>query len=258
MTDSNKDQNEVDTSRMALWEHLDDLRKALIRVIIVLGLVTAVTYNYAEKLLYWLEKPLLDALPQEHRKLYFTGITDKFFVYLKASIYAAIAVGVPYLLWEIWRFVSPGLYSKERKLVLPFIFLGSLFFFLGCVFGYTVVIPYGYQFLVNFAPSASEVPLITLSDYFTVTLQLIMMMGIVFELPVVLMLLAKFGLIPQGFLSKFRGHAYVALAVVAGVVTPTPDAFTMLLVMVPLFILYEISIILVKWITKPVKDESQT
>lgn len=241
--------NEAQDPRKPLWEHLDEMRNALIRVFLVLGVGTCVTYNYAEKILFWVEKPLLDALPLENRKLYFTGITDKFFVYLKASIYAAVLIAIPYLLWEIWRFVSPGLYSKEKKMILPFIFLGTFFFVLGAAFGYTVVIPYGYQFLINFG-SSLEVPMISLADYFTITLQLILMMGVVFELPVALMILAKAGVIPKGFLSKFRGQAYVILAVVAAVVTPTPDAFTMLLVMIPFFALYEVSILLVKWVAR--------
>lgn len=253
--DPQNDEKEIEASRMALWEHLDELRRALIRILLVLSVVTCVTYHYAEKILFYLEKPLLNALPPENRKLYFTGITDKFFVYLKASIYAAIAITIPYLLWEIWRFVSPGLYSRERKMVFPFIFLGSVFFIIGCTFGYFIVIPYGYEFLVNFG-STAEVPLITLAEYFSITLQLLLMMGAIFELPVVLMLLAKFGMIPPGFLGKIRGQAYVGLAVLAGFVTPTPDAFTMLLVMIPLFLLYEVSVLLVKWVSSPNRNVS--
>lgn len=248
--DPQKEESKLEDSRMALWQHLQELRGGLVRILVVLSVVSCFTYRYAEKLLYWLEKPLLEALPPEHRRLYFTGITDKFFVYLKASIYAAIALTIPYLLWEIWKFVSPGLYSKEKKMVLPFILFGSFFFLLGGCFGYWIVIPYGYQFLVNFGSSA-EVPLITLSEYFTITLQLLMMMGAVFELPVVLMILAKFGVIQPGILRKVRGQAYIGLSVLAAFVTPTPDAFTMLLVMIPLFLLYEVSVLLVRWVAPP-------
>lgn len=251
--------SDLDSSRMPLWQHLDELRKSLVRSLLVLSVVTFFTYQYADKILEILEKPILDALPPESRKLYFTGVTDKFMVYLKAAIYSAVFVSAPFLLFELYRFVSPGLYKKERRMVIPFIFFGTFFFILGGVFAYYMVLPYGYQFLVNFGSSA-EVPLITLGEYFKLTLQLILMMGAVFELPVVLMLLARFGIVDAKLLSKIRPQAYMALSVVAALITPTPDAFTMVLVLVPLCLLYEVSYWMVRWTVKQAAkpDEEET
>ena len=241
-----KEEADLDATRMPLWEHLDELRTALIRVIVVLSVITLVTYNFADKILHVLEMPILAALPKDHQKLYFTGVTDKFMVYLKASIYAAIFISAPYLLWELWNFISPGLYKKERKMIVPFVFAGSFFFVLGGVFAYYLVLPQAYLFLVNYGSSA-EIPLITLGEYFKLTLQLILLMGVVFELPVVLMLLARFGIVNSSLLKKVRPHAYVALSVLAAVITPTPDSFTMILVLAPLCILYEVSYLLVRF-----------
>jgi sec-independent protein translocase protein TatC len=198
----------------------------------------------------------MDALPEGSKNLYFTGISDKFFIYFKVSIYAAIVLVSPYLLYEVWRFISPGLHRHEKRFVVPFLFLGSFFFALGIVFCYTLVIPYGYKFLLNFG-SPDEKAMITLTEYFKITTQLLLGMGLVFQLPVILMLLAKFGIVQTSLLTKFRGQSYVGLSVLAAFITPTPDAFTMVLVIIPLFLLYECSVILVRWVSKPKTEESR-
>lgn len=243
----------LDEKRMQLWEHLAELRGALVRSLVAISLGFCLTYTYIEPILKFLERPLFDALPPGERHLYFTGITDKFFIYLKISIYSSIALTSPYLLYEVWRFISPGLYQREKRFVLPFLFLGSFFFFTGVAFAYYLVIPYGYQFLLNFG-SPDEKAIITLTEYFKITTQLLLGMGAVFEIPVLMMLLARFGIIQDTVLSEHRGHAYIALSLLAAFITPTPDAFTMVLVLVPLYLLYETSILLVRWVGKP-KDE---
>jgi sec-independent protein translocase protein TatC len=127
-------------------------------------------------------------------------------------------------------------------------------FLLGISFGYWFVIPYGYKFLLEFG-GGSERPMLTMVEYFSITFQLLLAMGLIFELPVVMMLLGKFGIVDAKMLVKWRSHAFIGLSVVAAIVTPTPDAFTLLLVMFPLWGLYELSIWLVRWVSKPSASE---
>lgn len=239
--------SEMDPSRMPVWSHLEALRATLFRCLLILLVGTSITYFYSERVLYFLERPLFAVLPKEQAFLYFTGVADKFFIYLKVSIYSAIALCSPLLIYEIWKFVAPALYRNEKRFFGPFLLFGTGAFFTGMTFAYTVVIPTGYKFLLEFGPDR-ERPLITMNDYFSLTLQLLLAMGAVFELPVVMMLLAKFGIIQSHTLTKIRPQAYIALAILAAVVTPTPDAFTMVLVLVPLCLLYELSVVLVRWI----------
>lgn len=226
---------------MPLWEHLDELRSAVIRIIVVLGLVAALCFHYAEPIVRFLEKPLLDALPAGEKQLYFTGIADKFLMYFKVSLLTALAICSPYLLFELWRFVAPALYRHEKRVALPFLVLGSASFVAGLAFGYWVVLPYSYEFLINFG-SPTDKAIITLSDYFSLTTKLLLGLGLVFELPVCLMLLGALGIVTPELLVKHRKHAFVAAAVGAAIITPSPDAFTMVIVAAPLYLLFEVSI----------------
>lgn len=241
--------NTEEELRMPLWQHLDELRSAIIRVLLVLGVLVAILFNYSEHVVVLLEKPLLDVLPEGNRQLYFTGIADKFMIYIKVSIIAALAVGSPYILFEVWRFVAPALYKNERRLVLPFMLFGSLSFVAGIVFSYYVVMPYSYDFLINFGSSTDQA-IITLTEYFGMTTKLLLALGLVFELPAVMILLALLGVLEAGVLEKYRRYAVLAISVIAALITPSPDALTMLIVMVPLYLLYEVSIIGVRLVSK--------
>jgi sec-independent protein translocase protein TatC len=243
---SQERQDEIEESRMPLWEHLDDLRNCMIRSLIALFIGICVTWNYADKIVRFLEEPLLKILPPDNQKLYFTGITDKFMIYFKISLISAAALMAPYLLYQFWLFISPALYKNERRFFVPFTLLGSLSFILGLCFAYFIVIPYGYKFLIEFG-NPNDQAIITMTQYFDLTLKLMMAMALIFELPVIMILLAKFGIVRADFLRKYRRHAFLASSVLAAVITPTPDAFTMLIVMVPIYLLYEIGIVGVVW-----------
>ncbi len=249
MSSTENQTSPAENGRQPLWEHLDELRTRLIRVILASMVAGLVAYRYSDALVLWLEQPVLKSLPANQANLYFTGIADKFFAYVKISFIVGMCAVSPYLLWEIWGFISPALEKSERKFMLPFTVVGTLAFAIGLSFGYYVVLPTGYEFLVNFG-SPVEKPLITIAEYFTLTLKLLLAMGLIFEVPVVMAILAKFGIIRAGILRKFRRHSIVANAIIAAVITPTPDAFTMLLVMIPLCLLYELGVIAVAWIEK--------
>lgn len=247
--DAPEAEDPVEASRMPLWEHLDELRKRIIYCLLIVSAGTVVTYNFSTEIVRFLEQPLLVALPEGQSYLYFTGIADKFFIYLKVSVMAAALLTLPFLLHQVWLFIAPALYRNERRFLGPFLFCGSLAFLLGTTFAYYGVLPFGYKFLIDFG-SPQEKPIITLTEYFGLTLKLLFAMGLIFELPVVFVLLARFGILGSKTLTKWRRHAFVGNAILAAVITPTPDIFTMLLVLVPLTLLYEIGVLGVKFVEK--------
>lgn len=226
---------------MPLWQHLDELRGCLFRVITVLGIAVLVTFQFSEQLVFFLQKPLLEVLPDGAKQLYYTGIADKFVIYIKVSLLAAIAATSPYILFQIWKFVSPGLYQTERKLVIPFIILGTVSFLLGLAFCYFVLLPYSFQFLINFG-GTNDKAIITLSAYFGLTIKMLMGVGLLFEFPIVLLLLAFMGLVDAALLRKFRKHAIVVMLILSAIITP-PDVVSQFMVGVPLWILYELCIL---------------
>ncbi len=236
-------------ARMPVWEHLGELRSGLIRSLLVVLFGCVLCYNFIQPIMAFLEKPLLDVLPVGQAKLYYTGLTDKFMVYLKVCILSSVLLTSPYHLYEVWRFVSPALHRNEKRFLVPFLIFGTASFWLGLTFAYYVVIPYGYEFLIQFG-SSSEQAIITLTEYFSLTLKLMLALGIVFELPVALMLLGKFGIVDAKMLTANRRYALVASSVVAAVATPSPDAITMILVMIPLYLLYEAGIVGVRWVNR--------
>lgn len=235
------------SKQMPLWQHLDELRSSLIRSLIAILIGIVLTYSFSTPLIHFLERPLLNVLPNESAHLYFTGITDKFFIYVQISLLAAIILVYPYLMFEAWKFVSPGLKQKEKRFAIPFILFGTCAFIVGVAFAYYLVLPYGYRFLIEFG-SPSDKPIITLKDYFSLTLKMLVGIGLIFETPVVLLLLAKFDIVRKETLIKNRKIAFALSAVVAAVITPSPDAFTMILVWIPFYLLYELSIVGVRWL----------
>lgn len=234
---------------MPLTDHLGELRGILVKALICLLVTFSVAYYYSEVVVHFLTEPLLQILPSNEKFLYFTGIADKFIIYLKVSFMVAVVIALPYLLYLLWTFVSPGLYDKEKKLAAPFVFFATLSFLIGLAFAYYIVIPVGYKFLIQFG-SPNEKPMITLTEYFSLTLKLLIGVGAIFEMPVVLMLLGAFGIVSDSFLRKFRKQAILVNCILAAVITPSPDAFSMLLVAIPLCVLYELSIWGVRWTAK--------
>ncbi|NBX68442.1 MAG: twin-arginine translocase subunit TatC [Proteobacteria bacterium] len=243
------DPGEASAGAMPLWQHLDELRGILVKSFLALGMVFCVTYYFNESIIRFLEAPILSALPEGQKQLYFSGLADKFLVYLKVSFYASLVLTSPYLLKQVWNFIVPGLKENERQYAVPVLFMGSLAFLLGLAFAYFVVIPTGYRFLLNFG-GPNEKPLINVSDYFGLTIQLLLSMGVLFELPVIAFFLGKMGVIEVEWLKRFRPQAYLGLTVLAAFLTPTPDAFTLFLVLIPLILLYELSVQLIGWAHK--------
>jgi len=230
--------------RQPLSEHLEELRDLIVRALVATSVALVGTYTYCDVFLSLLQKPLMKYLPTDQQFLYFTGIADKFVVYLQVSLVMAVFLTVPYHLYLVWRFIKPALYERERKFVVPFLFLGTFSFAVGLAFAYFAVIPLGYEFLIGFGAtlSTSMRPMITITEYIPLTLKILAMVGLVFELPVVLMILGALGIVTPEMLKQFRRYAFMGLTMLAAVLTPSPDAFSMLVVALPLCVLYELSI----------------
>jgi sec-independent protein translocase protein TatC len=232
-----------------IWDHLGDLRGALIRILIVMGLGLVFTWIYSDYLVAFLQKPLLDIMPASKQHMYYTGIADKFMVYLQISVLASFALTLPYIFYQIWKFVSPALDKSQRRFAAPFIFFGTVSFLIGLAFAYYVLIPLSYKYLIQFGETPDEA-MITLTEYFSLTMKILLIAGVVFEMPMVMILLGRFGLVSHHLLKRYRRHAFLVIAVVASIVTPSPDAVTLGAVLVPLYLLYEISILGVRFTAK--------
>lgn len=221
-------------------EHLEELRSRLIVCFVAVGVGFVVSYFFKEKLFEWLMKPLTDVMG-EGDQLIFTNLPEAFFVYLKTAFLAGVMLAAPVILYEFWKFVAPGLYKKERKLLLPVVFLCSFFFIGGALFGYFIVFPYGFKFFLGFATEYIQ-PLPSMKEYFSLASKLLIAFGVVFELPLIVTLLSRLGFVSVGFLKKNRKYALLLFFAGSAMLTP-PDIITQIMMAFPLMLLYEISII---------------
>lgn len=181
-------------------------------------------------------------------------MAGQFSAHIWTSIWAGIIVGFPFIVYEFWKFISPGLYENERKLALRFIFTASMLFFLGVVFGYYIITPLSIRFLGGYAVSPDVVNQIDLSSYISIIRSTVLSCGVVFELPICIYFLARLGLISVEFMRSYRKHALIVVLILAAIITP-PDVMSQIIVSIPIMILYEISIYVVKFVTK---QETQT
>ncbi|MEZ7974105.1 MAG: twin-arginine translocase subunit TatC [SAR324 cluster bacterium] len=237
---------------MPLTSHLGELRKRLVHTLIVI----IVVFVGATSIEMELDQPILSAFraPLDARNipLVFLELTEPFFTYLRIGLYAALFLSFPYLLGQIWLFVRPALFSKERKAIWPFILLSYPLFVGGGLFGYFVVIPYGYDFFLGFE-NKYTLPSLSMASYLSLTIHLLFAFGLIFELPTVSFILTRFGIVNADWLRKNRKYSLVVIFIAAAILTP-PDVFTQTLMAGPLIILYEISII-VSQMAGSIKEE---
>ena len=232
--------------------HLEELRKRLVVCFIAIGIGFAVSYGFKEKIFEILTLPLIAAM-QEGDKLIFTGIPEAFFTYLKVAFLSGVMLAAPVILYEFWMFVAPGLYQKERRLLFPIVFLSSFFFVGGALFGYFVVFPFGFKYFLGFATEHIR-PLPSMKEYMSLSSKMLLAFGLVFELPLIITLLSRLGLISVAFLKKNRKYAILLIFIIAAILTP-PDAVTQILMAIPMMVLYEISIIGAKIFQRKPMDE---
>ncbi|MFL5302431.1 MAG: twin-arginine translocase subunit TatC [Anaeromyxobacteraceae bacterium] len=245
-------ENEVKAS---FWDHLTELRSRLVRALIAVAVGTALVGTYSEKLYRLLMLPVLQALPADQRALHYTSSLEPFFVYFKVAMYGGIFVAAPVVLHQVWQFIAPGLYKKEKKIVVPFLFFGTLLFYGGAAFCYFLVMPYAFPALFAIA-GADMRPILTMSEQLSLVLAMLLGFGIVFELPVIIAFLAMIGVVSASFLAKYRRHAVVVNVILAAVITPTGDPFNLALMAVPMIVFYEIGILLARILGKKPAPEA--
>lgn len=223
--------------------HLEELRKRLIASAIAAGIGFVVCYIFSEELFELLVIPLKKQMPAGDR-LIFTNLPEMFFIYLKTAFVSGILLVSPYIFYQLWLFIAPGLYKNEKKYVIPFVIFSTVLFAVGSLFGYFVVFPFGFKFFMGFANEYIQA-LPSVKQYFSFAIKLLFAFGIIFELPVVTFFLARMGLVTSDFLRKKRKYAILLTFVIGAILTP-PDVITQCMMAGPLIVLYEISIFIAK------------
>ncbi|MBR1882019.1 MAG: twin-arginine translocase subunit TatC [Muribaculaceae bacterium] len=253
---------------MSFWEHLDALRGVLVRIAVVVVAMALVLFVFmpdifdevilapcrGDFVLYRLFAHVTEGIPGVpqfttegfHVDLINIQLASQFFIHMSTSFWLALVLSFPVVLYFLWTFVAPALYEREKRGVRTAFVLGNLMFFLGVAVGYFVVFPVTLRFLADYHVSAMVPNQISLDSYMDTFLMLIFVMGVIFELPLVSWLLGVAGVLHRGFFARYRRHAIVALLILAAFITPTGDPFTLTIVFLPIYVLYELSALLVR------------
>ncbi len=256
-----------DKNTLTFWEHLDELRGSLIRAAVVtllcavaafflkdalFGIVLApkspdfVTYRLLEQVGEWVSGGIQPESSRFEVRLINTALTEQFVIHMKTAVYAGVLCASPYILYLLFRFVSPALYANERRYAVRMVGAGYVMFLTGTLLNYFLIFPLTLRFLGTYQVSVEVENAITLQSYMDTLLMMSLMMGIVFEIPVLCWLLARMGVLRAGFMRRYRRHAIVLILTVAAIITPTSDVFTLLMVGMPMWLLYESSIFIVR------------
>ncbi len=232
---------------MTFFEHLSELRKRIVNSLISIGIGAAIGWFVAPHFVNWIVKPMTDALTKAHLepKLVYSHPAGFLNLLITLSIYLGIVIASPWILYQIWLFVAPALYKHERSAITGFLFSTVFLFLAGIAFGYFISLPYVLRFLISF--QGPVVPLINVDEYFDLILMVLLGLGLVFELPVLIFFLSLFGIVTPKFLMKNFRYAILVIAILAAILTPTPDATTMLVFMAVLVALYFVGVA-VSWV----------
>ena len=230
---------ETELPKMSFLDHLEELRRRLLisSAAVVVGFF--VCWAFAEPIFALLQAPLTKFLPPGD-KLAYTRLTAPFFLYMKVAFFSGLFVAAPVILLQLWLFVAPGLYKRERMLAAPFIIFGTLFFILGGYFGYRFLLPATCSFFVETGKQFKQ--MVTVDDYFSFASTIILATGLVFETPIIIFFLARLGIVTPAFLMQKFKYAVVLAFVIAAIVTPTPDMVTQAALAVPMILLYLIGV----------------
>ena len=264
------EEEEAQEGAMSFWDHLEVLRWALFRsacvlAVIMVGTFIAMPYIFDRFILAptnndfftyrWLNaigRGIVKLSPDFDVQIININVASQFMTHISTSISLAAVIAFPYFIWEIWRFIEPALFEDEVKHLKPAFFGGTVMFYIGCAIGYALVFPFTFRFLVEYNLSPSITNQINLQSYIDNFTMLILVMGIVFEMPLLAWLLGLLGILKKSFLREYKKHAVVVLLISAAIITPSGDPFTLMLVFIPLYVLYELSILVVK--DKPKKE----
>jgi len=232
------EQEKKKPNNMPFLDHIEELRKRLIKGIVSIVILAIISFAFADYVFKFLTIPLGEV------QLHFTEITGSFYAYLKISLFTGMFLALPIIFYQLWKFVGPGLYAQEKKVVLPMAFFSTILFLGGSSFCFFIVLPFALNFLISYGEEVMN-PIITVSSYISFSSLLIISFGLAFQLPVIGYFLGKIGIVTGKGLCKGRAYAVVAFLIGAAILSP-PDVFTQILLAGPLYLLYEITIIIVK------------
>jgi sec-independent protein translocase protein TatC len=227
---------------MGFLDHLEELRKRLVYSIIAVAIGFCVCWKFAERIYAVMQRPIMEALQHNglSAKLVYLNPTEPFNLYLKVGGMAGLFIASPFVLYQIWCFISPGLYRNEKRYVFPFMFSTVALFIAGGYFGYKVVLPQALVFLIGYGKDFQ--PMITLSEYSSLFLTIIVGLGVIFEMPILVFFLALMGIVSAGWMWKNIRYAILLIFVIAAIITPTPDILNMCIFAAPMVALYVLSI----------------
>ena len=258
---------------MSFWEHLDVLRASLIKIAITTVLCGIVAFLFKKEVFSVILAPKSDSFityrlfshiaewptgtgnPAFSVQLINTGLAEQFVIHMKTSVYIGFLLSSPYTLYLLFHFISPALYENEKKYSLRVVGSGYVMFILGVLLSYFLIFPLTFRFLGTYQVSSDVANMITLQSYMGTLLMMSILMGIVFELPVLCWLLGKLGILSAGFMRRFRKHSVIVILIISAIITPTSDIFTLSLVALPIWMLYEVSILIVGKSKGNKKDE---
>ncbi len=258
----NDDDEDIEQSAAPLIEHLTELRNRLIKAVVAFVVCMIFAFMVASPIFNFLANPIVNILKinDQAPDLIFTGLQQGFMVNIRISLFGGFILSFPYISFQMWKFVAPGLYKDEKKAFLPFLIASPLLFLLGAAFAFYIVMPLAFDFFLGFQQKNEDLSdlvgityLGTINEYLGLTMKFIIAFGLCFQLPVLLTLMGKAGLISSEALAKSRKYAVVGILVLAAIVTP-PDVITQIILFTVVYALYEISVILVKWVEKKKKE----
>lgn len=226
-------------AEMPISGHLQELRSRLIKSVLIISLFFGAAFYFSDHLLYLLKRPL-------HAELVFLSPAEAFWADLKISLFVGFLAALPVILYELWQFVAPGLLPNERGYLFPFLICSTLLFFAGMAFCYLFALPFALDFLIDYGRRSGITPQISVSMYIDFNLKFLLGFGLVFELPLVMLFLSRMGLLTPAFFTQNRKYAVLLAFLVAAILTPTPDIFNQCLMAIPLIVLYEVGIIIVR------------
>jgi sec-independent protein translocase protein TatC len=246
----------IDLPGMSLLEHLEELRKRIILSLIGVGVGFLICWHFAEIIYSYVQQPVTKALEANKMptKLVFLNPTEPFELFIKTGIVAGIFVASPFVLYQVWMFISPGLYRHEKRYVLPFMFSTVFLFLAGGLFGYKMVFPAALTFLIEQGKQFQ--PMITVSEYTDLFMAVILGLGVVFELPIIIFFLALFGIVDAGFLWRNFRYAILIIFLLAAILTPTTDILNMCIFAAPMVVLYFFSIG-IAWLVHPKRRKAK-
>jgi sec-independent protein translocase protein TatC len=258
---------DIQDVRMSFWGHLEELRKRIVRSFIWIAIGFGVCFNYSEDILAALMWPMnakivfkntfpfFSSIPnQVPQKLHYTTLIEPFWSHLKIGLIAGLMLVFPFVMRELWKFFSPALHLKERRYIGYFVFFSSLFFAAGVLFCFLVLLPVAIPFLLTYKTD-NLIAIIKIGDYIDFVLKFLLASGLVFELPLIIVLLSRMGIVSPSSLAKYRKFAFLGAFVLGAILTPTPDVFNQTILSIPIYLLYELGILFARVFGKAKKPK---